>query len=30
MKIESYTFPKSSFLSLEKDYSLIIDKIIKN
>lgn len=30
MKIESYTFPKSSFLSLEKDYALIVDKIIKN
>lgn len=30
MKIENYQFPQSSFLSLEKDYALIIDKIIKN
>lgn len=30
MKIDNYQFPQSSFLSLEKDYSLIIDKIIKN
>lgn len=30
MKIENYHFPKSSFLSIEKDYALIIDKILKN
>lgn len=30
MKINNYEFPKSSFLSLEKDFALIVDKIIKN
>lgn len=30
MKIESYTFPKSSFLSIEKDFSLIVNKMIQN
>lgn len=30
MKIENYEFNKSSFLSVEKDFSLIIDKILKN
>lgn len=30
MKIESYTYPKSSFLSIEKDMNLIIDALLKN
>lgn len=30
MKIESYKFPKSSFLSVEKDTALIVSYIIKN
>ena len=30
MKIESYKYPKSSFLSLDKDLSLIVDKIMEN
>lgn len=30
MKIESYTYPKSSFLSIEKDMNLIIDILLKN
>ena len=30
MKIENYVFPKSSFLSLEKDAALIINKMLKN
>ena len=30
MKIENYQFPKSSFLSLEKDSSLIVEELIKN
>ena len=30
MKIEHYVFPKSSFLSLEKDAALIINKFLKN
>ena len=30
MKIENYQFNKSSFLSVEKDFSLIVDKILKN
>lgn len=30
MKIQSYTYPKSSFLSAEKDMNIIIDRIIKN
>ena len=30
MKIQSYTYPKSSFLSAEKDMNIIVDYIIKN
>lgn len=30
MKIESYKTPKSSFLSIEKDTSIIIDWVLKN
>jgi hypothetical protein len=30
MKIENYQFPKSSFLSMEKDLNLIIDLFLKN
>ena len=30
MKIQNYQFNKSSFVSVEKDFSLIIDKILKN
>ena len=30
MKIPGYEFPKKGFLSLEKDYAIIIDKILKN
>ena len=30
MKVENYTIPKSSFLSLEKDSSIIISKILNN
>jgi hypothetical protein len=30
MKIENYTFPKSSFLSMEKDMELIVSMIMKN
>ena len=30
MKIQSYSYPKSSFLSTEKDMNIIIDHIIKN
>ena len=30
MKIQSYTYPKSSFLSAEKDMNIIIDRIMKN
>lgn len=30
MKIESYTYPKSSFLSIEKDMGIIISKILRN
>ena len=30
MKIQSYTYPKSSFLSVEKDMNIIIDHILKN
>ena len=30
MKIQSYSYPKSSFLSTEKDMNIIIDYIIKN
>lgn len=30
MKIEKYEFPKSSFLSVEKDMSLIVEKLMRN
>ena len=30
MKIESYSFPKSSFLSVEKDIGLLINLFVKN
>lgn len=30
MKIQSYKYPKSSFLSMEKDMNIIVDHIIKN
>ena len=30
MKIQSYTYPKSSFLSAEKDLNIIVDCIMKN
>ena len=30
MKIQSYEFPHSSFLSVEKDLDLIVSKIFKN
>lgn len=30
MKIESYKFPQSSFLAMEKDMSIIIDYFLKN
>lgn len=30
MKIESYKFPQSSFLSMEKDISIIVDYFLKN
>lgn len=30
MKIEKYEFPKSSFLSVEKDMSLIVSKLLRN
>lgn len=30
MKIENYIKPKSSFLSVEKDLSIIVDRIMKN
>lgn len=30
MKLESYKFPKSSFLSIEKDMGIIIDYLLKN
>ena len=30
MKIESYRFPKSSFLSMEKDTELIVSMVMKN
>ena len=30
MKIQSYTYPKSSFLSVEKDMNIIVDHILKN
>lgn len=30
MKIQTYTYPKSSFLSAEKDLNIIVDRILKN
>ena len=30
MKIESYSFPKSSFLAVEKDMALLVDHFLKN
>ena len=30
MKVQSYTYPKSSFLSAEKDMNIIVDRIMKN
>lgn len=30
MKIQSYTYPESSFLSFEKDMNIIVDLIMKN
>ena len=30
MKVQSYTYPKSSFLSTEKDMNIIVDRIMKN
>ena len=30
VKIQSYTYPKSSFLSAEMDMSIIVDRIMKN
>ena len=30
MKIENFHMPKSSFLSLEKDLGIIVDKILSN
>ena len=30
MKKEVYSYPKSSFLSMDKDFNLIVDMIIKN
>lgn len=30
MRIQSYTYPKSSFLSAEKDMNIIVDRIMKN
>ena len=30
MKIESYTYPKSSFLSAEKDMNIIVSSMLKN
>jgi hypothetical protein len=30
MKIEKYTYPKSAFLSTEKDMNIIVDMIMKN
>ena len=30
MKIETYTYPKSSFLSLEKDMNIIVQTLMKN
>lgn len=30
MKVENYQFPKSSFLSVEKDFEIIISQMLKN
>ena len=30
MKIQNYVYPKSSFLSVEKDMNIIVDYIMKN
>ena len=30
MKVETYTYPKSSFLSLEKDMNIIVQTLLKN
>ena len=30
MKVQSYTYPKSSFLSAEKDMNIIVDRMMKN
>ena len=30
MKIQNYTYPKSSFLSMDKDMNIIVDYMIKN
>ena len=30
MRINTYTYPNSSFLSLEKDMNIIVDMIMKN
>lgn len=30
MKVENYEFPKSSFLSIEKDFAIIIKKLLNN
>ena len=30
MKIQNYTYPKSSFLSIDKDMNIIVDYMIKN
>ena len=30
MKIQTYTYPKSSFLSMEKDMGILVDQIMKD
>ena len=30
MKVQTYTYPKSSFLSLEKDMNIIVQTLMKN
>jgi len=30
MRVENYKVPKSSFLAVEKDLSMIVDRIMKN
>ena len=30
MRINSYKFPSSSFLAMEKDMSILVDKILQN